>query len=331
MTRLELVLDKGKKTPVYRQVIEQITQLVQKGELAAGEKLPPERELAKELGTSRGTITKAYERLAANKIVSITQGSGTFVSSNQNVMMEDRKDRAVSLIKELIVDLEREKFTHQEIGTLFHLLLMEREELCAGFTIAAVDCNPEALAVFEEQLRHLSNIRIVKFLLADVLSDPRWERRLGVYDLVLVTSTHHADLLRHYPALEEKTVQAAVSPSQQTIIDLASIPSAPKALIVCRSPQFLEIIRRKLTEFQLSTAHVAYAFESADLDLDAQLKNRQVLIVPPDSPLESSREHMEAIGRFLERGGKVVHFTYQIECGTLIHIEEKISNLLELK
>jgi DNA-binding transcriptional MocR family regulator len=49
------------------------------GELAAGGRLPPERELAAALGISRGTVVAAYRALAAAGAVDRRQGSGTWL------------------------------------------------------------------------------------------------------------------------------------------------------------------------------------------------------------------------------------------------------------
>lgn len=49
------------------------------GELAAGERLPPERELAALLGASRVTLRSALDRLAAAGLLSVRHGSGYLV------------------------------------------------------------------------------------------------------------------------------------------------------------------------------------------------------------------------------------------------------------
>ncbi len=324
---IDIRIDKAGETPVYRQIVEQVTQLVQRGKLQPGDRLPPERALAEQLQAARGTVSKAYSRLAANNIITITHGRGTFVSEGQDVLPESRKDTAVKKMNRLIADLEKLRFSHQEIGTLFHLLLMEREERLTRFTIAAVDCNPEALAVFEEQLQHLSNVQIVKFLLDDVRAADG--RPLQEYDLVLTTSTHYDELARAFPKLKPRLIQAAVSPSQQTVIDLAGIAPTAKVLIVCETPTFEQIIRNHLREFKIAAKNIRAVFESDDPDLAALLPDTTVMIIPPVSPLEQGRKSLNALRRFRERGGRIIHFTYQIERGTLIHIEERISELME--
>jgi DNA-binding FadR family transcriptional regulator len=50
------------------------------GRLAPGQRLPPERLLAQELGLSRGSVREAVRELAALRILAARQGDGTYVS-----------------------------------------------------------------------------------------------------------------------------------------------------------------------------------------------------------------------------------------------------------
>ncbi len=327
--KLVIEVDKASDTPVYRQIVEKLISLVKNGDLSPGDRLPPEREFAIQLGVARGTVGKAYDNLVKNNVIENSQGRGTFVSAGQNVHVEGRKERAVHLINSTIAQLEQLKFSHREIGTLFHLLLMEREQALENIHIAAIDCNPEALAVFEEQLRHLSNMQLVKFLLHDILDDPGGEQKLNEYDILLCTTTHYTQLTERFPSLKEKFVQAAVSPSQQTIIDLATISATARTAIVCRSEQFLQIIKNKLEDFSIAPQSVVSAFENEEPDLDSFLADYDVLILPPDSPILSETGNVQALRRFRERGGRIIEFTYQMERGTLIHIEERISSIVD--
>lgn len=62
------------------EIYRQIRRAVLDRRLRPGDTLPPGRELARALAVSRGTVTVAYERLAAEGFVTSRQGSGTFVS-----------------------------------------------------------------------------------------------------------------------------------------------------------------------------------------------------------------------------------------------------------
>ncbi|MGL4854322.1 MAG: GntR family transcriptional regulator, partial [Lentisphaeria bacterium] len=171
--KFDLVVDKESEIPIYRQVSHEITKMIQKGILSYGDKLPPERDLAKQLGTARGTVTKAYDHLAKNDVIEIIQGSGCFVAKGQYVLLEGEKTKAIELITANIELLERHAFSHKEIKTLFNLVMMERENELSKVKIALVDCNPEALTIFFKQLNYITKGIIDLFLLEDIFRYPR--------------------------------------------------------------------------------------------------------------------------------------------------------------
>ncbi|MBU2881040.1 FadR family transcriptional regulator [Psychrosphaera sp. B3R10] len=64
---------------LYVKVAEQISRLVQEGELKPGDRLPSERELAEKIGVSRPTIREAMIALEIAGIIEIRTGSGIYV------------------------------------------------------------------------------------------------------------------------------------------------------------------------------------------------------------------------------------------------------------
>ncbi|WP_456268725.1 PLP-dependent aminotransferase family protein [Kushneria sp. AK178] len=67
--------------PRYRALALAIEQAIHEGELAPGEKLPPQRRLADALGVTVGTVTRAYALVEQSGRVSAQVGSGTFVKA----------------------------------------------------------------------------------------------------------------------------------------------------------------------------------------------------------------------------------------------------------
>ncbi|RWA84477.1 FadR/GntR family transcriptional regulator [Mesorhizobium sp.] len=65
---------------LYRQVADQLRQLFDSGEYAAGDRLPTERELAERMGISRPTIREALIALEVEGRVRIRVGSGIYVT-----------------------------------------------------------------------------------------------------------------------------------------------------------------------------------------------------------------------------------------------------------
>jgi DNA-binding FadR family transcriptional regulator len=65
---------------LYEQVAGQVTDLVTRGEFKPGDRLPPERDLAKALGVSRPTVREAMIALEIAGLVEVRVGAGTFVT-----------------------------------------------------------------------------------------------------------------------------------------------------------------------------------------------------------------------------------------------------------
>ena len=62
------------------EVAARLREMIHSGELSAGDKLPPERDLAKILGVSRPTLRAGIRSLSAVGILFSKQGAGTFVA-----------------------------------------------------------------------------------------------------------------------------------------------------------------------------------------------------------------------------------------------------------
>ncbi|WP_342471158.1 PLP-dependent aminotransferase family protein [Ureibacillus sp. FSL K6-3587] len=87
-----LEIDRTMDIPLIRQVYEQIRIRILDGELMAGEKLPPTRELASHLGISRNVVIEAYEQLLAEGYIEARQGSGTYVAEGAFLNQQKKKD-----------------------------------------------------------------------------------------------------------------------------------------------------------------------------------------------------------------------------------------------
>lgn len=68
------------RTRLYEQVAEQITAWIDDNGLAAGDRLPPERELAARLGVSRATLSQALVALEVIGVVTVRHGDGTVLT-----------------------------------------------------------------------------------------------------------------------------------------------------------------------------------------------------------------------------------------------------------
>jgi|TARA_B110000014_G_C20111230_1_gene585452 GntR family transcriptional regulator len=105
--------------PLYIQVKKRITESLVSAEWSPGQSIPSEIELAKKYNVSQGTVRKAIDDLAADKILIRRQGKGTYVSTHDE---EDIQLRFLRLteqsgkkekLQNKLISFEREKASNQ--------------------------------------------------------------------------------------------------------------------------------------------------------------------------------------------------------------------------
>ncbi|WP_298210800.1 FadR/GntR family transcriptional regulator [Acidovorax sp.] len=79
---------------LYRQIANQLRQLIVAGEFAVGARLPAERDLAKQLDVSRPSVREALIALEVEGWVEVRTGSGVYVKSRKS--LADRSEAAAT-------------------------------------------------------------------------------------------------------------------------------------------------------------------------------------------------------------------------------------------
>src|SRR5512144_1984921 len=72
-------LEREGGSSLTQQLVDRFAAAIEAGELAPGEKLPPTRQLAADVGVNHLTAARVYRRLAERGYVSASVGRGTFV------------------------------------------------------------------------------------------------------------------------------------------------------------------------------------------------------------------------------------------------------------
>lgn len=70
-----------KRLSVSDLIVDNLVKRIAEKELRSGDKLPPELELARNLGVSRNSLREAFKRLASLGVLEVRQGEGTFVKN----------------------------------------------------------------------------------------------------------------------------------------------------------------------------------------------------------------------------------------------------------
>ena len=83
------MLNPVKSTKIYEMVMEQIKDIVKKGELKSGDKLPSERDLSEKLEVSRASVREALKALQMLGLIEAKHGEGNFITANfENNLLE---------------------------------------------------------------------------------------------------------------------------------------------------------------------------------------------------------------------------------------------------
>ncbi|WP_306332602.1 GntR family transcriptional regulator [Streptomyces sp. KL118A] len=73
-------VDTTSPVPPYEQIRAQLSALITTGRLPEGERLPPVRQLAADLGLAAGTVARAYRELESASLIHTRRGAGTRVA-----------------------------------------------------------------------------------------------------------------------------------------------------------------------------------------------------------------------------------------------------------
>lgn len=99
------VLNPQSGTPIYRQLIEQITRLIAGGQLAAGTELPSVRELAELHAVNPMTISKAYAILESEGLLERQRGKPMRVAARRRnqAPLSQRLQKLEPAVAELVL------------------------------------------------------------------------------------------------------------------------------------------------------------------------------------------------------------------------------------
>lgn len=134
-----------KTRKIYEEIVDQIRDLVARGDLKPGDRLPSERDLVERLQVSRASIREALSALEMMGLLEIRSGEGTFV----------RKLRSESVVAPLAWMITMEK------GTVLELLEVRKILEVQAVSIAAERADEsdlkELLAALEDMRVELSS------------------------------------------------------------------------------------------------------------------------------------------------------------------------------
>ena len=104
-----ITIDERDSRPLYQQLVDEIKNLIARGELAEGTSLPPVRQVASDLGVNLNTVAFAYRRLQKEGLIRVRHGSGAVVISQTVAKAEEplRSQLRTALTQLVLAGLKR--------------------------------------------------------------------------------------------------------------------------------------------------------------------------------------------------------------------------------
>ncbi|HHV16410.1 MAG TPA: GntR family transcriptional regulator [Gelria sp.] len=116
-------------TPIYQQLVDGVKELVARGILEPGERMPTVREMAAELSLNPNTIAKAYQRLEQEGIIETMRSRGTFVADRTVVFdKETAKQQLSDQVEKVLVEAYHLGLNREDIKELFEESLDDWEK-----------------------------------------------------------------------------------------------------------------------------------------------------------------------------------------------------------
>ena len=171
---MDLRLDPSAPDPLHRQIVDQIRHLVATGRFSPGQRLPPVRALAAQLGVNINTVARSYLELERAGVVSSAVGRGTFVAEGAaDRAVRFREDRLRDLLGRAVMEAFSLGYTEEQIEGALALQLARWREMRSS--AERPDLRGEGVAQEEMVLRIAGSHDLALDLLVSQLSRSRPE------------------------------------------------------------------------------------------------------------------------------------------------------------
>ena len=123
---LNIAINTGSPTPIYKQITDQVRLAVATGKLAVADQLPSVRAMAEELVVNPNTVARAYTDLAREGMIESRPGRGVFITRKRKMFTrEEGRRRLEPLMESLIGEAMVMDFTREELHEAFEKKLSQ--------------------------------------------------------------------------------------------------------------------------------------------------------------------------------------------------------------
>lgn len=124
---MKIIISNQSEFPIYAQIRDQIKEQILNGKIKEATVLPSIRQLAKELGISVITTTRAYRELESEGYIASVQGKGSIVLKRDNQLLTEQVQRQIEEHLDAAITASRQlQMTDEELVQTLKLLQKNR-------------------------------------------------------------------------------------------------------------------------------------------------------------------------------------------------------------
>ncbi|WP_445259243.1 GntR family transcriptional regulator [Nocardioides aurantiacus] len=257
--------------PIYRQIVMQVTFMIEMGHLVDGDRLPSTRLLSANLGINRNTVAQAYGELRDRGLVESRRRNGMVVVGSAHAReVSGAHSRAGRILEAAARECIELGLSPVEIQSLVMHFALSAED--ALLKVSFVECNADRSQYFAEELSAHLDLSVTPLVLGEF--DPELERP----DLVLTTFFHLAEVRRLLRRPGTDVVAIVVAPHVQTLVQIAQVPKTKHVGIWYSSEDQATSIRDSLTQAGIKNLTLLKGTSEDDL------KGVDLVVVPTEMP-----------------------------------------------
>ena len=273
--------------PIYRQIVAQLTFMIETGGLSDGERLPSTRLLADNLHINRNTVAHAYAQLRDQGLVESRRRSGMVViGSEQARSSSAARDRAREVLEAAASECIGLGLAPGEIQSLVMNFAVRAEG--ALLKVSFVECNADRSKYFASELEQHLGIAVKPLVLGDF--EPESEHP----DLVLTTFFHLAEVRARLRRPKTEVVAIVVAPHVQTLVQIARVPKNRTVGIWYSTEDQAVSIRDSLAQSGITNIRVLEG------TTDEEIEGMDLVVIPSEMP--QLREQLDGRVRVIEFG-----------------------------
>lgn len=273
--------------PIYRQIVAQLTFMIETGGLSDGERLPSTRLLADNLHINRNTVAHAYAQLRDQGLVESRRRSDMVViGSEQARSSSAARDRAREVLEAAASECIGLGLAPGEIQSLVMNFAVRAEG--ALLKVSFVECNADRSKYFASELEQHLGIAVKPLVLGDF--EPESEHP----DLVLTTFFHLAEVRARLRRPKTEVVAIVVAPHVQTLVQIARVPKNRTVGIWYSTEDQAVSIRDSLAQSGITNIRVLEG------TTDEEIEGMDLVVIPSEMP--QLREQLDGRVRVIEFG-----------------------------